>query len=344
MIKRKTYKKIIAFLLIVSLNVFVAPGVKAGELVNESDVMTSLDASALSSHDITFTLAGSNTFVAAETITVDFGEDSSYFAVGAGSVIADFDFNDGTERVIFAVADGAVACGASSGVNDIAVGVDATTGIVTFMACVNFVASGAGATINIEYGVAAGGTNMVTNPTAQNDVPIYIIESGADSGSLAVSIIADDSVTVSATVDPTFTFAIDSTTCALGTLSTGSVSTCTYTITTSTNAEDGYTTTIIEDGNLRDGTPDIDDVADGTVTAASEEYGASSNDADSLDIITTAGDAASPITGTAQSIAQQAAGPVSADAVIVTHHASIAAITVAGSYSHIVTLISTGTF
>ena len=145
-------------------------------------------------------------------------------------------------------------------------------------------------------------------------------------------------------VDPTFTFAIDSTTCALGTLSTGSVSTCTYTITTTTNAEDGYTTTIIENENLKDGTPDIDDVVGLVVNAGSEEYGASSNDADSLDIITTAGDAASPITGTAQSIATQASGPVTADAVIVTHHASIAAATIAGSYSHIVTLVSTGTF
>ena len=145
-------------------------------------------------------------------------------------------------------------------------------------------------------------------------------------------------------VDPTFTFTISSATCALGTLSTSSVSSCNYTITTTTNAEDGYTTTIIEDGNLRDGIPDIYDVSDGTVTAGSEEYGASSNDADSLDIITTAGDAASPITGTAQSVATQASGPVAADAVIVTHHASIATTTLAGSYSHIVTLVSTGTF
>ena len=145
-------------------------------------------------------------------------------------------------------------------------------------------------------------------------------------------------------VDPTFTFAISSTTCALGTLTTASVSSCTYNITTSTNAEDGYTTTIIEDGNLRDGTPDIDDISDGTVTAGSEEYGVSSNDADSLDIVTTSGDVASSITGTAKSIATQASGPVSADAVTVTHHASIAATTIAGSYSHVVTLVSTGTF
>ena len=145
-------------------------------------------------------------------------------------------------------------------------------------------------------------------------------------------------------VDPTFTFAIDSTTCELGTLSTSSVSSCTYIITTTTNAEDGYTTTITEDTNLKDGTPDIDDVSDGEVTAGSEEYGASSNDSDSLNIATTAGNAATGIDGTNKTIAQDTTGPVTADAVIVTHHASIAATTIAGSYSHIVTLVSTGTF
>ncbi|MBH41203.1 MAG: hypothetical protein CL685_00635 [Candidatus Magasanikbacteria bacterium] len=35
----------------------------------------------------------------------------------------------------------------------------------------------------------------------------------------------------------------------------------------------GYTVTVTEDGNLRDGENDIDDVVDGEVTAGSEEYG-----------------------------------------------------------------------
>jgi len=144
-------------------------------------------------------------------------------------------------------------------------------------------------------------------------------------------------------VNPTFTFVLSANVCSLGTLSTGSVSTCNYTITTTTNAEDGYVTTIVEDGNLRDGTSDINDVLDGTVTAGSEEYGASTTDTDAA-IVQTSGNAASAITGTAQTVATTASGPVSAEAFTITHHASIAATTLAGSYSHIVTLISTGTF
>jgi len=40
-----------------------------------------------------------------------------------------------------------------------------------------------------------------------------------------------------------------------------------------TNAENGFTVSVSEDGNLRIGTWDIDDVTDGTVSAGSEEYG-----------------------------------------------------------------------
>ena len=338
MIKRKTYKKIIAFLLIVSLNIFVAPGVKAGEVTNEKDIMTNLTAAEDSDHTISFVLE--NAIVDdGSTITITF---PAGFLLTDPITEDDVDISGSTTGEMTTAAD-------CTGAEEVGVGV--ADQIITFTICTGDNGDLAGSeTVTIEIGTNATssgtGANQIVNPSAGNDKKISIGgSSGADSGSLAVSIIADDSVTVSATVDPTFTFAIDSTTCELGTLSTGSVSDCTYTITTTTNAEDGYTITIIEDGNLRDGTPDIDDVGvDFVVDAGSEEYGASSNDSDTLDIITTSTNAASPITGTAQSIAQQAAGPVTADAVIVTHHASIAATTIAGSYSHIVTLVSTGTF
>ena len=159
-----------------------------------------------------------------------------------------------------------------------------------------------------------------------------------DTGSVAISIIADDQVSVTATVDPTFTFVISSTSCALGTLSTGSVSSCNYSVTTTSNAEDGYATAIVEDGNLRNGTPDIDDVTDGTVTAGSEEYGVGLTGTDRSFVDEQA------ITGTVLTIASDATGPISSQAVTVTHKVSITGATLAGSYSHTVTLISTGTF
>jgi hypothetical protein len=60
----------------------------------------------------------------------------------------------------------------------------------------------------------------------------------------------------------------------LGQLLTSTVKTTVSMVDITTNASDGYTCYIAEDGNLRTGGgADIDDVADGTVTAGSEEYG-----------------------------------------------------------------------
>lgn len=335
---KKYLIKISATITILSLLALMLPIqiAQAGEYENETDVMTRLKASTASSHDIVFDLSSGTAFDATETITVDFGEDSSYFVVdGTSSAIADFDFNDGTERTIVGV-DG--DCTSHSGVNDVAVGINDTTGVVTFEACASFTSSSSAATVNIEYGTSAGGTNRVTNPTAQNDVPIYLAGTVGDSGSVAISIISDDQVSVTATVDPTFTFVISSSSCGLGTLSTASVSSCNYNVTTTANAEDGYATTIIEDGNLRDGSNDIDDVSDGTVTSGSEEYGIGLTGTDRAFADEQA------ITGTALTIASDATGPISAQAVTVTHKASIASTTLAGSYAHTVTLVSTGTF
>ncbi len=137
---------------------------------------------------------------------------------------------------------------------------------------------------------------------------------------------------------PTFSFLLSSNTCALGNLTVGAVSSCNYTVTISTNSQDGYATTIIEDGNLRDGANEINDVADGAVTAGSEEYGIGLTGADRA----FANDQA--ITGAALTIASDATGPISVQQVTITHKASITSSTLAGSYSHTATIVSTGTF
>jgi hypothetical protein len=333
---------LVAILALVS--VFLSPNIVfAGELENEKDTMTRVKTGEASSHTFAFALSASNTFIAGETITLDFNEDGSKFVVsGATTVATDFDFYDGTERTIYN-AGASTNCTGSVGVNDISVGVNDTTGVVTFLACPSFAASGAGAAVAIEYGSAAStggsGSNRVTNPTSQNDVYLAIGGTSGDSGGAAVSIIADDQVVVTATVNPTFTFVLSSNACALGTLTSSSVSSCNYNITTTTNSEDGYATTILEDGNLRDGSNVITDVADTVVSAGSTEYGIGTSGADGQ---YNAADTA--ITGTAKTIALDASGPISAQAVTVTHKASITSAVLAGAYSHTVTLVSTGTF
>ncbi|RPI72464.1 MAG: hypothetical protein EHM45_22205 [Desulfobacteraceae bacterium] len=110
-------------------------------------------------------------------------------------------------------------------------------------------------------------------------------------------------------------------------------------MTTTTNATDGYFTTIVEDGEFRTGLgDDINDVTDGTVSAGSEEYGIRTSGASGQ-----MNGADTAILSTAQEVADSAS-PIDADAVTITFKVSITGATVAGIYEHTVTFISTGRF
>lgn len=68
---------------------------------------------------------------------------------------------------------------------------------------------------------------------------------------------------------------LSTTSVSLGIASLTSVASTTATSTISTDSLTGYSFVMDEDGNLASGLNDIDDVADGTVSAGSEEYGIS---------------------------------------------------------------------
>jgi hypothetical protein len=138
--------------------------------------------------------------------------------------------------------------------------------------------------------------------------------------------------------NPILTFSISGNSIDLGTLNTGAVSTSSHTITTTTNSESGYTTTIIEDGNLRSGANDINDVADGAVTAGSEEYGVRTSGAQGQ-----MNGADTAITSTAQTVASYSSY-INASVTTITYRAAISASTATGTYGHTVTFISTGNF
>jgi hypothetical protein len=138
--------------------------------------------------------------------------------------------------------------------------------------------------------------------------------------------------------NPILTFSISDNTIDLGTLDTGSVNSDSHTITTTTNSANGYTTTIVEDGNLRSGANDMDDVADGAVTAGSEEYGIRTLGAQGQ-----MNGADTAITSTAQTVASYGSS-INASVTTITYRVAISASTAAGTYSHTVTFISTGNF
>ncbi len=246
--KDSHFKAIVALICIGSLALMSIniQSVFAADLTTLSDLMTRTKKSVASSHDITFTLDVGTDLDPAETVDIDFNEDTGGFAVAAGTAVGDLGFDDGTDRTIVDV-DG--DCTGHAGIDDIVATVNDTTGILTFEACGSFAPPGAGSTINVEYGTDAGGTNRVTNPgTAQN----YLIDitAAGDIGKIAVDIEDEDQISVTAAVDPSITFTIDTTTFALGTLSTGSpTSSGTNQATVATNGANGYSLYVYDIGD-----------------------------------------------------------------------------------------------
>ena len=136
---------------------------------------------------------------------------------------------------------------------------------------------------------------------------------------------------------PTFSFSISTSAIDLGSMTAASVYSQDVVLTTSTNAPFGYTTSAKDDGNLRDGANDIDDVADTAVTAGSEEYGIGLTGTDR----SFADD--QPLTTSFLQVATRTNWKNGA-ATTVSHKASMDGNTLPGSYSHTITYISTGNF
>jgi hypothetical protein len=359
--KHNSFLNKIGALITAVLMLAMTTPVYAASLSSISGTMTRQKISTLSSHTIVFTLSGSNTFATGETITIDFGEDSSGFAVaGASSVVADFDFNDGTERTIAAVNVGAPSC--SAGVNNVAVGIDDTTGIVTIQACTTYTASGAGAVVTIEYGTAAtGGTDRVTNPAAKGTYVIPIAGTFGDTGRYAVSIpeaSGDDQIPVSATVNPSITFTVVNTALALGDLSASSISTSGLNdLTIGTNATGGYTIKIQDVGGSGAANPGLYDSvstaliasASATLSVGNEGYGGQcevhAGSGTCGFSLTSAGEAVTGFHDNSwDTFASHSSKPSGNEVFHIRVKASISTSTTAGNYADTLTLVATGNF
>jgi len=349
---KKYFTKIGVIIVILTL-VFWTFSVQAGALSSMSDTMSRLKASTSADHIIKFVTPSG--VAAGQTITVTF---ASGFTL-TGLDFGDFDFAEGstnncstatfTEKVLAATPSGATW---GVGISSQVVTITSATGTVTASRCVRIKI---GLNANTPADDPAGDATadaQITNPSSGSKT-ISFAGTFTDTGSLAVAIVDNEQVSITATVDPTFTFTISANTCALGTLAIGSVKTCNYTLAVGTNADDGAVITIqaISDGTNaylnKDGAPDIyiNDIAeDGTVTLGTEGYGVAVtagadwveagdfNDDDTpipssaTNILTTAGPIASSVTST------------------ITHRAAISDITEAGTYSQTVQYIATGTF
>lgn len=145
------------------------------------------------------------------------------------------------------------------------------------------------------------------------------------------------------TVDGTndYVYPITSSSIALETLSTTSVTTSIVGFEVTAANENGYVVQVLENGNLLSGTDDVDDVSDGSVSVGSEEYGARSSDTTLSN--STFDTADSAITSTGADVATEPAAIYDSYNFLILK-VGISSSTVAGSYTQILSVIVSGNF
>ena len=156
-----------------------------------SDTLSTSAPSIGSDHTIKFTTPSGVNLTASGTVAVTFAAGFNFGSVAIADI--DFDVNNTTTTKTLA---GACA-GATWGVT-----ISAPT--ITFTPCTDTVP--AGNYVYIKIGLGAGGTHQITNP-AIGSYKITLAGSMADSGTTMVAIV--NTVTMTASVDTTFTFTIN---------------------------------------------------------------------------------------------------------------------------------------
>jgi len=190
-----------------------------------------------------------------------------------------------------------------------------------FRSCV-FDDNGDGADGNVVYNVNADGANILWK---------FLLWDGNKGGE------SFDNEANNAIVDwsENLSFSLSANVMNLGVINTLIVGSDNHTITVTTNAVNGYTCSAAEDGNIRSGANDINDVGDNTVDAGTEEYGISCAGADCIDAVN---DQAIPLDVVSN------VGRVTASVATITYKAAADALTVGTTFSHIVTYTCAGDF
>jgi hypothetical protein len=206
------------------------------------------------------------------------------------------------------------------------------------------------------YGVRfTGNSAALGTAAAGNDIKVTVKTnngtSDIDSQVIALSLVAADQVTVTATIDPTLTVALSGTSAALGTLSTSQVAQAGITSTVTTNAASGYVSVVKYSGTMSNGVQTLGDTAGGTIVAGEAEFGVSTSKSSqtisqwSPTACSSTGttSTATALTTTFQSFASAAAA-ASSDATTLCFLASTTATQAPGSYSTTATLVTTARF
>lgn len=194
---------------------------------------------------------------------------------------------------------------------------------------------------------------QITNPAVGTYV-VSIAGTIGDTGTLAIPIITEDQVTMTASVDASMTFSVSAASSDFGTLSTGSVTTASpnITLTIGTNTNGGYTLYVKDQGNGTVGglynassSANIGS-SSGLLAGGTEGYGvqASSANATITAPYNVSGNNVGQLQRTGQSLASYNTYTASNHSITVSHLASISASTRPGSYVDTITYVATGNY
>jgi hypothetical protein len=218
---------------------------------------------------------------------------------------------------------------------------------------VDTVGAGTGA---VSCTLGSGASDGPNNPAVADGYSVAVLTENDSGAGIAYVGNAND-VTVSVIVMSNLALTIDGadgtncltasgvTSCNLGTALTTTVVDGYYDVNVGSNAGSGVTLSLAEDGNLKNNTDTINDVADNAVTAGFEEYGVAATTSGTWEIDGTYLGIDAPVITGPDIVATTGGGiDIAGDDVNVVHKAAIASTTLAKSYSHTVTWTATANF
>lgn len=344
---------IFAIVAMIAMNLGFISNAEAAQLTQLKDTLSTVKASTAANHTIQFVTATG--VAAAGTITVAF---PTGFAMNTIDYV-DMDLAEGDSGTCSSAGftDKVLAASPSGGTW----GAVLSSQTITFTSGTGTIT--AGRCVQIEVGLnAAGGDTQVTNSSAGNDKKMDITAGVSDSASLAISIIANDVVAVTATVDPTLTFTIGDNAIGFGSLSssaatwangaaTGSATdTSAHNLTVATNAATGYVITYngatLTNGSYTINVVTVADDADGTPTT--EQFGISFEGVGGDATIASGYSHLTVpdwkfIAGTTTTVVSETV-PTATETISAYYLANISTTTEPGSYSTNITYIATGIF
>ena len=357
--KRGPARKAVAVIAVVALLAVFMPfqAARAGAISPLKDTLSRLEKSVQGTHTFAFTTATSLT--ATQTINILFDSAGDAFTLDA--TIADTDFS-GASGITFVANVGACGGGAS---NEVYPTVDASAPgeSYTLTVCTSDTVTAGAIAFTID-------SNEITNPSS---AAVYKVDvtTTSDSGSYAIAIIDDDTVNVTASVDPSVTFSISDVAIGFGVLSatldcwanatpptscdTTFAPPAAHTFSLGTNAASGVALTYSGATLATGAGPTISvatiagDTSDPVGTTGSEQFAIGFDDnaatftfADTSAYDQNAGNYKF-VAGATTTILSTSA-PVAATTIDAHYLANISAATEAGAYSTSITYIATGTF